>query len=343
MRRLRVPPSAGGPTTCCFKTTARDWTRRRSSAAWEPSAAPRARRSARLLRAWAPRCLARPGRRKDPGRTAGPGSGDLVLPRRRRPSRTPAPTCSTRPPRRPLGWRSGSSARAPALPCRSPSGAFRPNARLRTLVSQLVQLRPILQGPQTRAAARAAGRAAQLVVYPGPDPDPERPVLVGEEVEVQLGVHARIVVCRAAQAIPLGPSRATRRGGLVVRSRRAAHEVTPARLDGHPGAGHLYGEVWCEALERLQREALESPRPQVVARACISRDERAPPLGHLTPAPDDPREHPRPGCRLPRSPTVAGVLALPAVTPPARPDRRLAAVGRDDRSLPHARTKPPRL
>ena len=77
---------------------------------------------------------------------------------------------------------------------------------------------------------------------------------------------ARVVVCRSAQPIPLSPARAARRGGLVVRSRRAAHETTLAGLEARPGARHLYGEVRCEAIERLQREALDSARPQVVVR-----------------------------------------------------------------------------
>ncbi|MHB8470472.1 MAG: hypothetical protein ACYDCH_12070, partial [Gaiellaceae bacterium] len=39
-----------------------------------------------------------------------------------------------------------------------------------------------------------------------------------------------------------------------------------AGLEARPGARHLYGEVRCEAIERLQREALDTPRPQVVVR-----------------------------------------------------------------------------
>ena len=111
-----------------------------------------------------------------------------------------------------------------------------------------------------------SGESLELVAYSPPEPDPERPVLFDDEVEIQRGVPARLVVRRAAQPIPLSPSRATRRGGLVVRSGRAAHEATLAGLEGRPGARHLYGEVWCDAIERLQREALEVPRPQVVVR-----------------------------------------------------------------------------
>jgi hypothetical protein len=141
-----------------------------------------------------------------------------------------------------------------------------PSARLHRLVSDLVQLRPILEDPTRNLFLELPGEPLQLVAYSPPEPDPERPLLFDDEVELQRGVSARVVVRRSAQPIPLSPSRATRRGGLVVRSGRGAHEATLAGLEGRPGARHLYGEVWCDAIERLQREALEAPRPQVVVR-----------------------------------------------------------------------------
>jgi hypothetical protein len=153
-----------------------------------------------------------------------------------------------------------------------------PNARLRTLVANLVQLRPILEDPERELFLELPDEPLELVAYSLPEPDPERPILFEGEVDVQRGISARIVVRRAAQPIPLGPSRATRRGGLVVRSGRAAHEATLAGLEGRPGARHLYGEVWCEAIERLQQEALDSPRPQVVVRVDRSGLNEAHPL-----------------------------------------------------------------
>src|SRR5207247_7915944 len=122
------------------------------------------------------------------------------------------------------------------------------------------------------------GEPLQLIRYTPPEPDPERPVLFDEEVEIQRGVSARVVVRRSAEPIPLSPARAARRGGLVVRSRRAAHETTLAGLEARPGARHLYGEVRCEAIERLQREALDSARPQVVVRVDRSGLNEAHPL-----------------------------------------------------------------
>jgi hypothetical protein len=91
-------------------------------------------------------------------------------------------------------------------------------------------------------------------------------VLFDAEVQVAPGVQARIVVRRAKDALSQGFSRATRRGGLVIRSGRAAHETTLASFEGRPGARHLYGEVFCEAIEQMQRSALERPRPELVVK-----------------------------------------------------------------------------
>jgi hypothetical protein len=111
-----------------------------------------------------------------------------------------------------------------------------------------------------------AGQTPQLVTYPEPEPDPERPVLFEGEVPVAANVVARVVVRRSKDPLSQGFSRATRRGGLVIRSGRAAHETTLAGFEGGPGSRHLYGEVVCEAIETLQRDALEKPRPELVVR-----------------------------------------------------------------------------
>lgn len=110
------------------------------------------------------------------------------------------------------------------------------------------------------------GQPLELLTFPVPEPDPRRAVLFDEQVAVAPGVSARIVVRRAREPLSAGFSRATRRGGLVIRSGRGAHETTLAGCEGRPGSRHLYGEVTCEALERLQRDALEKPRPQIVVK-----------------------------------------------------------------------------
>jgi hypothetical protein len=140
------------------------------------------------------------------------------------------------------------------------------DGRLRTLVSQLVQLRPVLEDPTREVWLELPSGAVEIVCLPVPEPDPQRPVLFDEEVSISSEITARITVRRSARAIAAGTSRATRLGGLVVRSGRAAHESTFAGQEGLPGTRHLFGEVRCDALEELQRSALDRPRPQVVVK-----------------------------------------------------------------------------
>lgn len=138
--------------------------------------------------------------------------------------------------------------------------------RLRSFVSQLVQIRPVLEDPERQLWLELPSGAVEVVRLAVPEPDPDRPLLLDEEVEVLNGVFARVTVRRSARPLPPGASRATRLGGLVVRSGRAAHESTFAGAEGLPGTRSLYGEVTCDALEELQRAALERPRPQVVVK-----------------------------------------------------------------------------
>jgi hypothetical protein len=140
------------------------------------------------------------------------------------------------------------------------------DGRLRALVSQLVQLRPVLEDPARELWLELPSGAAEIARPPTPEPDPERPVLFDDEVTVTRDIRARITVRRSARPLSAGMSRATRIGGLVVRSGRAAHESTFASHEGAPGTRSLYGEVRCDTLEDLQRDALERPRPQVVVK-----------------------------------------------------------------------------
>ena len=140
------------------------------------------------------------------------------------------------------------------------------DGRLRTLVSQLVQIRPVLEDPERELWLELPSGTVEIVRLPVAEPDHERAVLFDGEVEVSRGVSAHVTVRRSARPLPPGTSRATRLGGLVVRSGRAAHESTFAGLEGLPGTRHLYGDVRCDALEELQRAALDRPRPQVVVK-----------------------------------------------------------------------------
>lgn len=138
--------------------------------------------------------------------------------------------------------------------------------RLRMLVGQLVQLRPLLEDPLRELWLELPGQQAYLVTDPAPEPDPQHPVLFDDDLDVGDGITARMIVRRSATPIALSPQRATRRGGLLIRSGRAAHEITLAGHESRPGARHLFGDVWCPAIEELQRHALDSVRPQVVVK-----------------------------------------------------------------------------
>lgn len=109
----------------------------------------------------------------------------------------------------------------------------------------------MLEDPSRELWLELPGETPGLIVHSAPEPDPERPLLLDETVKIAGGVEARIVVRRAAGPIPLSPSSALRRGGLLVRSGRAVHETTLGSYEGRPGARHLFGEVLCEGIERV--------------------------------------------------------------------------------------------
>ena len=175
-------------------------------------------------------------------------------------------TCSTVPPRVRSAATSASRMRARGLRCRSPIGCCR---RAPGYADSCPTSCSCDRSSRTTAASccstcptsHSSSSATRL-------PSPTRSVRCSSTTRSSSGVASRraITIRRAAQPIPLSPARAARRGGLVVLSGRAAHETTLAGLETRPGARHLYGEVRCEAIERLQREALDAPRPQVVVR-----------------------------------------------------------------------------
>ena len=116
------------------------------------------------------------------------------------------------------------------------------------------------------SCARAALRARSSSCAPRcPSPTPSGRCSSTTRSTVASGrARARHRPAQRAAASP-GMSRATRVGGLVVRSGRAAHESTFASLEGAPGTRPLR-RGRCDALEDLQRDALERPRPQVVVK-----------------------------------------------------------------------------
>jgi len=69
-------------------------------------------------------------------------------------------------------------------------------------------------------------------------------VLFDDEIDVTPGVAARITVRRAGEALTVGFSRATRRGGLTIRSGRAAHETRWRGARAERALGISMGR-WC--------------------------------------------------------------------------------------------------
>jgi len=56
--------------------------------------------------------------------------------------------------------------------------------RLRSMVAGLVQLRPVLEDPSRELLLALPGRSTERVVYPAPEPDPERPLLLEKELDL---------------------------------------------------------------------------------------------------------------------------------------------------------------
>jgi hypothetical protein len=99
----------------------------------------------------------------------------------------------------------------------------------------------------------------ELVTYPAPDSDPDRPVLFDDEIAIICaGVTARVTVCRSVEPLSAGFPRATRRGGLTICSGRPAHETTLAGQESRPGARHIFGEARTHPEHDCQ-----SPQPSV--------------------------------------------------------------------------------
>ncbi|MDQ3669027.1 MAG: hypothetical protein M3377_01920, partial [Actinomycetota bacterium] len=147
-----------------------------------------------------------------------------------------------------------------------PLGDRSPSAgRLRRMLADHVQLRPILEDP-TRDIWLRVDETLERVAFEPPEPDPDRRILLDTVIELGQGVRASAVIRRARSPFAPNVARALRRGGLLIRSGRAAHEATLVRFENRPGAQFLYGEVRCDAIEDIQRKALLAVQPQVIVR-----------------------------------------------------------------------------
>lgn len=139
-----------------------------------------------------------------------------------------AASCATQADLERLGLsRSGTRVTVPLSMRRLPA-----NGRLRSLVAQLVQLRPVLEDPAREVWLELPGEPAHPVTYPSPEPDPDRPTVFDDEVELMSGVRARVLVRRAAEPILVRGDRDARAPGPGVVStgaRRPRRSVWPQR------------------------------------------------------------------------------------------------------------------
>ena len=132
---------------------------------------------------------------------------------------------------------------------------------------QLVQLRPVLEDPARELWLELPSGVVEIVRAPAPEPDPERPVLFDDEVAVTKR-HSRPrdgPPQRAPAVRRVCRERRASAGSWCARAARLMSRRSPSH-EGAPGTRSLYGEVRCDALEDLQRDALERPRPQVVVK-----------------------------------------------------------------------------
>jgi hypothetical protein len=136
--------------------------------------------------------------------------------------------------------------------------------RLMHVVRNLVQCRPIYEDPTRQVQLSIDGGPLQTVSYEAPV---ATATLLDENIEIEgfEDVRARVVVYRCGEEFPLTRSeRHIRRGGLVVRSGRAAHESTFFEFEHWEGTRHLFGFVTCDDIDRIQREALDRGESEAI-------------------------------------------------------------------------------
>jgi len=119
-------------------------------------------------------------------------------------------------------------------------------------IRDCVGLRPVLADPQ-RAIHFAYGaeppRRLQFDYPAGEDLIAEKPADIG-------GQSGTFWAKVAEKPLPGGPSRQTRRSGILIRGERAAYEVTYGeKLAQYPALKRVFGELRLDGIEELQREA----------------------------------------------------------------------------------------
>ena len=84
---------------------------------------------------------------------------------------------------------------------------------------------------------------------------PENRVIREKQLAIQgfESVTARLTVRQATAMEPLTQSGSCRTGGILIMSKRAVHQATLFGFDDEPYAEHLFGELICDELYKLQR------------------------------------------------------------------------------------------
>ena len=161
---------------------------------------------------------------------------------------------------------SGSTARGRGSPCRSRPDACRPMracggwSASSCSCGRCSRTRCASCGSSCPASRRSSSRCRR------PSPTPSARCCSTTRSRSRRGVRARVIVRRAAEPIPLSPSRATRLGGLVIRSGRPRTRPRSPATRASRARGTSTARSICEEIEQLQRAALDSPRPQVVVK-----------------------------------------------------------------------------
>ncbi len=136
--------------------------------------------------------------------------------------------------------------------------------RLLHVVRHLVQCRPTYEDPDRAGYLSIDGGPLVLVTYDSPA---IAATLLDEVVAVEgfPGAQARIVVHRSTEEFPLTRiERHIRRGGLLVRSGRAAHTATYFEFEGWEGTRRLFGSVTCDTIDSIQRAALDRGESEAI-------------------------------------------------------------------------------
>ena len=136
--------------------------------------------------------------------------------------------------------------------------------RLFYVVRNLVQCRPIYDDPSRLVYLSIDGAPLQPVTYDSP---PIAATLFDEVVAIDgfPGAEAHVVVHRSAEEFPLTRiERHIRRGGLVVRSGRAAHAAMYFGFEGWEGTRRLFGSVICDSIDLIQRAAIDRGESEAI-------------------------------------------------------------------------------